>query len=275
MTFESYLQQYHTEQTINSYVRSVQHFLDYSIKKNQSNYADILAYANKKNITTRDLSALKKYFDYQIQAGKRTDHPCKGLYIKSKKRAIQHQELLTREELASLLHRKERYQELVIRNKLILGLLIYQGLTPGNIVNLKIKHLDLENGTIYISATKTINRRTLELKPPQIMLFYKYIFKEKNSQAKDSPMFMSKLNQPITVDTINRMLRPLNKTVALKNVNAQTIRQSVISNWINEDNMAIEDVQLLSGQKWLSSVDKYKKEDVNKKLELINRFFPR
>jgi hypothetical protein len=71
------------------------------------------------------------------------------------------------------------------------------------------------------------------------------------------------------------MLRPLNKLIPMKKVNAQTIRQSVISNWINVDNIGIEDVHMLSGQKWLSSIDKYKKEDSNQKLELINQFFPK
>jgi site-specific recombinase XerD len=123
------------------------------------------------------------------------------------------------------------------------------------------------------NTVEFIPRRTLELKPKQVLLFYKYISKEREDNHKE--LFLNKLSKPISVDTINRMLRPLNVLIPMKKVNAQTIRQSVISNWINVDNIGIEDVQLLSGQKWLSSIDKYKREDSNQKRELINQFFPR
>lgn len=60
-------------------------------------------------------------------------------------------------------------------------------------------------------------------------------------------MLLGKLGGPITVDTLNRMLRPLKKLFPSKNLNAKTIRQSVIVNWINEERIPIEEVQLLSG----------------------------
>ena len=138
MNLRHYLLQFHTPQTTDSYLRSIHHFLDYSIKKEHSSYADVLRYAHKKSITTRDLSAFKKYFDYHIYMGSIVGHPCKSLIIKSKKKAIQHQDLLSREELESLLNRPERYKELQTRNKLIIGLLIYQQFTSNVLIDLWI-----------------------------------------------------------------------------------------------------------------------------------------
>jgi hypothetical protein len=48
-----------------------------------------------------------------------------------------------------------------------------------------------------------------------------------------------------------------------KNLNPQTIRKSVITNWLNEQKIPLEDVQLLSGQKWMSSTERYVKGNKN------------
>jgi len=74
-------------------------------------------------------------------------------------------------------------------------------------------------------------------------------------------LFIGKLSTEITVDTLNKMLRPLKKLYKNRNLNANTIRKLVITNWINTQNISIEDVQLLAGHKWLSTTEKYKRQD--------------
>jgi len=48
------------------------------------------------------------------------------------------------------------------------------------------------------------------------------------------------------------MLHPMKALFPNKKLNPQTIRQSVIANWLNVDKIPLEDVQLLSGQKWMT-----------------------
>ncbi|MBD3638617.1 MAG: hypothetical protein HUJ25_14785 [Crocinitomicaceae bacterium] len=60
-------------------------------------------------------------------------------------------------------------------------------------------------------------------------------------------------------EALNRLLRPLKALYPSKNLTALAIRQSVISNWINGQHLSIEQVQTLSGQKWLSTTEKYKR----------------
>lgn len=276
MNFKQYLTQIHTPQTVNSYLRAVNHFLQHSKSKEHSIYADVLEYLAELNTqSNRTLSAIKKYFDYLVETEQRADHPCKHLTIKRKTIPIQFQNLFTTEELEQLLERESRYQALENRNKVIISLLIYQGLSPANIINLRLKDIDLDKGIIYIQATPKLTRRSLELKSKQTLLFYRYINEDRAKfNPKTAQLFIGKLGTEITVDTLNRMLRPLKNYYKNRNLNAQTIRQSVIANWINSQNISIEDVQLLAGHKWLSTTEKYKRQDNKKSVEMINKFFP-
>lgn len=64
-----------------------------------------------------------------------------------------------------LMNRKNRYWFLQTLNNVLISLLIYQGLTSEEILNLELMDVDLDNGTVYIKASKNLNRRTLELTP--------------------------------------------------------------------------------------------------------------
>jgi integrase/recombinase XerD len=108
----------------------------------------------------------EKYYDYLIVTGLRADHPCKNLTIKKNHNpAIQLQDLFSSEELQMLMNRKNRYWFLQTLNNVLISLLIYQGLTSEEILNLELMDVDLDNGTVYIKASKNLNRRTLELTP--------------------------------------------------------------------------------------------------------------
>ena len=83
MTIENYLNQYHTKQTADSYLRAINHFLFHSKHKEESGYADIVSYLFEYNYRSeRIIAGIKRYFDYLVETGKRNDHPCKGFSIK-------------------------------------------------------------------------------------------------------------------------------------------------------------------------------------------------
>lgn len=274
MSYREYLEQYHTEQTVKSYLRVKEHFLAFSVKGNMASYSNVIYYLSKHaRPDGRVLGGLKKYFDYIIEQGVREDHPCKQLTIKRERRDVQFQEFFTTDELQKLLERKNRYAVLEQRNKAIISLLIYQALTPANIENLRIKDVRLDEGEIYIRGTRTLSRRVLELKSSQAILFLKYIQMFRVQASPNDSLFIGKIGEPIQVDTINRMLRPLKSLFPYRNLNARTIRQSVISNWLNERKIPLDDAQLLSGQKWMSTTEKYVKPDMEKRKGKINEFW--
>ncbi|MFT5602477.1 MAG: integrase/recombinase XerD [Flavobacteriales bacterium] len=60
----------------------------------------------------------------------------------------------------------------------------------------------------------------------------------------------------------------------LRQLNASLVRQSVISNWLNQSVMKLGDVQLMAGHKYPSSTEKYLQPDSDEQRKLINPFHP-
>lgn len=88
---------------------------------------------------------------------------------------IQVQDIFSSEDLQMLLKRENRYQYIDTRNAVVLSLLVHQGLTSDEIINHKVKDIDLDRGTDYVKGTTNLNRRTLELVNRQMIVFSKYI----------------------------------------------------------------------------------------------------
>lgn len=283
ITLEAFLHKSHTTKTANAYLYTIEHFLKMNPKAELYNYqqlVDYMAELSKRypnaQTKTRILSAIKRYYDYLIHTDQRADHPCKSLIVKRERQNIQVQDLFTSEDLQRLMSRENRYKHLDIRNKVLLSLLIYQGLTSDEILRLEVKDIDTEYGSIYIKESAKLNRRTLRMERSQIILFNNYInqTREELLQCKTDKLILNKLGNPITTDGIKAVVEPLQPLFNQKKMNPKAIRMSVISNWLNEKKLPLEDVQQMAGHKWPSSTEKYIKADHIKQRELINQYFP-
>ena len=240
-------------------------------------YIEIVRNQHSINNVKRVIASIKKYYDYLVMVGQRSDHPCKRLTIKkANQQSVQVQDLFSSEELQLLLTRENRYQHLDTRNSVLLSLLIYQGLTSEELTRLEVKDVDMDNGTIYIKATTNQNRRTLELKTKQMLVFSKYINEVRPVIVKCSTdkLLLGKLGKPILVDSIHAIIEPLKALFPDKNLNPRSIRMSVICNWLNENKIPLERVQELAGHKWPSTTEKYIKANSEDEVALINRYFP-
>lgn len=284
-TIEQFLLQQYSSQTVKTYLFNINHFLKLNPKAKRYKYQNIVGYMeeiSKKQSNPKYrvviLSAIKKYYDYLVITGYRNDHPCKLLNIKVKhNEPIQVQDLFSSEELLLLLKRENRYQYIDTRNAVVLSLLIYQGLTSEEIISLKVKDIDLDNGTVYIKSSTNLNRRTLELVNRQMIVFSKYINEARPKLLRwdSDKLVLSKLGKPIAdVSSIKSIVEPLKELFPDKKLCPQTIRMSVICNWLNEKKYPLEHVQELAGHKWPSTTEKYIKANNQEQRELINKYFP-
>lgn len=282
--FEQFLLERYTPQTTKSYLFAVNHFLNLNPKAKRYKYHNIVSYMEtvsqrqaNPQYRVKILSAIKKYYDYLVMIGYRADHPCKRLNIKvNHNQSVQLQDLFSSEELQLFLNRENRYQFIDTRNTVILSLLIYQGLASEEITKLDVKDIDLDKGTIYIKASSNLNRRTLELKPKQMIPFKSYIdeIRPKMLMGKTDKLILNKLGKPISVDGIHSIFDQFKGLFPDRKPNPQAIRMSVICNWLNEKKLPLEQVQELAGHKWPGTTEKYFKVDANAERELINKFFP-
>jgi len=285
LSLEKYLNQMgHSPQTVKSYLYTIGIFLALCKDADNFKYRDIIRYIeeqtrhlNSNGSKNRVLASIKKYYDYLVEIGRRNDHPCRTLILKGKRRrGVLHHDLFTGAELELLMEREERYEELKIRNQVVISLLIYQGLSSGELQALKVRHIDLDAGTIYIKESRKQTRRHLELQPKQYRILDKYIhvIRPQLLRVETETLLIGKLGTPLTVDDINYLVSTFKIQFPERNLNPKTIRQSVIANWLNEKNLPLEQVQLYAGHRWISSTAEYRYVPVEEQRTLINKFHP-
>ena len=204
-TLKDYLEKKYSKSTLNSNLYNIRRFTDYyGNKAEKANYKDILQYIEhlRKNHdlhpkTLRHcLYAVKIYFNYLLEIGKRKDHPCSELFLKDKvNKQIQVDNLYSLETLENYFetYKIRKKKQLDNRNKILISLLIYQALTVTEIVELEIQDINLEKAEIHIKNGYRQQKRILPLQAKQILLFYNYL-------EKDRPKLL----------TINRQLSPSN-----------------------------------------------------------------
>jgi site-specific recombinase XerD len=285
ITFEHYLRQLgHTPKTVKSYMYAKSVFINDNPNPDGYNYKEILNYLNEKGKQNADkkvkgyiLNSIKKYYDYLVEIGKRNDHPCRNLHIRNTRRKeILHQDLFASDELELLLQREERYADLKQRNQVVMSLLVYQGLNSAEIANLNLRHIDFDAGRIFIRASSKISQRHLEMHNKQFRIFERYINegRKKLQREETEALLLGKLGNRIGVEDINYLTSTFKPLFPDRNLNPLTIRQSVIANWLNEKKIPLEQVQLMSGQKWISSTIKYRQTSMEEQREMMNKWFP-
>lgn len=282
-TLEQYIRQAHTDQTAKTYLYYISVFLMKHPNAKRYNYNDMLNFIveNKTNTNnagtiSMQLSAVKRYYDYLIVSGQRNDHPCKGITVNRKKQPIQLQDLFRPSELEALMNRENRYANLELRNKVIISLLIYQGLVCSELCRLSLKDIDLDVATIEIKGSKRNEARTLNLEAPQILLIQRYIETSRKNllKSKTDRLIITHRGVPETTDGLHSMIEPLKALYPDRNLTPTTIRQSVIANWLNVSKYRLEDVQLLAGHKWPSTTEQYRSKDIGALREQLKAWHP-
>jgi integrase/recombinase XerD len=266
-TITTYLQQKFTPYTAKRYERDILQFIEEMDAPQTATQLEITAYIGKQRERYNNpqtlqvvLCAIKQYYQFLVDTRSIQKHPCKYLKLKDKlTKDIQLQDFFSAEELALLLQRKERYQDLKYRNKVILSLLIFQGLTTGEITRIQLHQVDLDTAEIFIMPSPMLNGRTLKLKAEQVMWFYKYIHldRDKLLQKDTKNLIINKLGNPETGEQISYLVSTCKGLFTDRKLNPRTIRQSVITNLLNEGK-DLRLVQVFAGHKYPSATEKYK-----------------
>lgn len=288
MTLENYLQKEYSQTSVNSYANMIKRFLlALGSKAEKASYTDVLDYIGllrEQNLHPKSLRnnlfAVKIYYRYLVEIGKRKDHPCQYLYLKDQiNRQIRVEELYPKEILEELYNNwQSKNQEHQQRDKIIISLLIYQALTVLEISQLKISDIDIENGTIKIKENVKNKGRLLSLKPNQILLFHNYLKQEwkrynrKQKPSKRTDYFLTnEQGLQLWQGGINRMINQdrerQNKLIPLK------IRQSVIAHLIKENN-DIRIVQEFAGHRRTASTEAYKQTGLEELKSAIEKLHP-
>lgn len=282
-TLKNYLEEQHSPATAKAYHREILLYKERVPKAEKGTYKTVinyLDYLRKQHIKSasinRILASIKSYYYYLVANGKRNDHPCKHLYLRDNKtRDIQLQDLFSPEELELLMERKARYANLDLKYKLIISLLIYQGLTSAEIVKITLDDVNLELGEIHIKPSLKLNERTLKLRQNQVLIFYRYIneYRPKLLKHPTDILIIGKLGNHTTVCGIGYVLDTFKTLFPERKLTTITVRQSVIANKLKQG-MDLRLVQHFAGHKYPSTTERYKQSQIDELQQGVNQYHP-
>ena len=154
------------------------------------------------------------------------------------------------------------------RDKVLLSLVIYQGVSSSELPLIEVKDVSLIEGKIYIPAIRTTNGRTLELKPFQLLLMQDYLLKVRPEILKESKKSSERLlvstGQGTKLHNVVSILLRSIRPYYPKFKSFQQIRQSVITIWVKEH--GVRKAQYMAGHRYVSSTERYN-EDARESLK--------
>lgn len=246
------------------------------------------------------LNHIRKYYQYLISENIVATNPVAHIKIQGVQRKIYYN-ILTVEELQNLYKlypvsiaagegKRLPPQEYNVlsrqRNKVILSLLIHQGLRVEEVAALQLQDLQLRGGNITIHSQRRTAARVMKLESHQIFELMDYInttrkgFLQHQPTSLKSPsiggageaaLFLNK-NNGSNFYGITQMLLLHLRRINPKIKNLDQIRASVITQWLKQYDL--RKVQYLAGHKYVSSTEAYKANSIDELQEDIAKFHP-
>ena len=301
--FDTYRKQGgYSDKTINTQNNNINRFKSWcvaqSINPEEITYSQALQFIDSERqrgvanpSIINEINAIRVYFDYLQESGIIARNVIKCIKIRQNTKRVL-SEILTVQQLEDIYQNfvslpvweftSQRKCELHKRNTVILGLLVYQGLTSGEIAKLEAGHINLMEGKIYIPATKKSNARTLKLQANQILPMKNYIeelsviscqlleaqaLKSGTYNLKTTAYLFPTKKESSLICNIIQQAKKLNPEI----IDSRQIRASVIMNRLKSNN--IRQVQYMTGHKKIKSTEQYRNQDLtdlSKQLELFH-----
>jgi site-specific recombinase XerD len=256
----------------------------------QVSYQDLLGfmkYCSKRGISQKTiqhyLNTVKHFYNHLEEESKVTVNPTLGIEVKGIKRQVLYH-IIEPHELHKLYNQypSETHQDR--RNKVILGLLVYQGIRTEELARLTTEEVKLREGKIDLLGSRKNNGRLLQLESHQVMDMYDYVLqvrpeilqmnpKRKSQQKQETEqLFIGEGGNCYSLSNFMTQLmikvRKINPSVQ----NAKQIRASVITKWVKMHNL--RKAQYLAGHRYISTTESYLQNDMEGLKEEVNQFHP-
>jgi site-specific recombinase XerD len=288
----------YSSKSISSIIVAVNYFIAWYEQENINDIAevthnDVMAYVQYQNIrgvskktVANYVMHTQKYFDWLITENEMADNPCSNIKIKGIKRKVLY-DILKPEELEKLYddYKTETIKAIPPqhlqtlarkRNKIIIGLIVYQGVRSEEIMQLQISDVKLREGKINIPAARRSNERTLKLESQQLYDMLDYINDTRKQILQHSKMTTQDLFVSISgsihfknaLKLLVQQLQRINGKVK----SLEQLRASVIVYWLQQYNL--RKVQIMAGHRYVSSTESYKANNMQELKEDIKNYHP-
>lgn len=263
-------------------------FIDESLSSN-------LILQKKRSHINRILTSITYYFDYLSERNPSVLNPAKNIRIRNNNKRLVH-DLLDYNELMTLHKRYIPETPRYVRNQVIFGFLICQGMTVQELHNLKLNDLNLREGSILIrgdnprALRKGTTSRKLPLEAVQVIDLLEYLKnirpkiligkylktsgrkpKRGNRKRRTDQVLLSMNGSPYLKNSLHHLFIDLKRS-SLQIRSARQLRQSLIAHWLTQFNL--RKVQYMAGHRYVSSTEWYKGSNLDELKREINLFHP-
>lgn len=248
----------------------------------QISYNDLLLFmkhCQHKGISQRTIKhymiMVRHFYDHLIREQIITINPATDINVKGARRKVLYH-TLEPHELHQLYNQYNDESLKGRRNKVMLGLLVYQGIRTEELAKLEVNDINLREGKITVPGGIRSNSREMILEAHQVMDMYDYILQIRpqiiaQSGQQTDKLLISPAGGTEVSNFMTRMmvrLRKINPQV----LNAKQIRTSVITKWLKMHNL--RQVQYLAGHRYISSTEGYLQNDMEGLKEEVQQFHP-
>ena len=283
-TFTRYLAARHRQSTLAAHEQNLGYFRAWLAAQGlqeakNASYADLLAYVRHERARGLDVStlnlrlaSLRKYYAFLVEEGLLEVNPAAGLHIRGKVRRVI-REPLAPAELESLYQAYSRRAKgdgarpVDVRNTVLLGLMVYQGLHSGELGCLEVGHIRLDEGRVYIPGGARSNPRELALSITQILVLDQYLHQVRPRFGPPG----ERVFQGNVRGHLQAMIPELQR-IHPGIRNALHIRSSVILGWLKVHNK--RQVQYMAGHKHIDSTERYSLQEMDSLTDQLAKHHP-
>ncbi len=221
----------------------------------------------KNNMVRRIILSVRHYYK-SLDIG---INPASGIYIRGQHKSILN-DIVPYKELELLYKNYDALDDRSKRNKVILGILIYQALKTAELHQLEPVHIKLKEGRIHVPGTTHTENRILNIEAVQLLDMQEYLLVIRprmlaNLKAYRSGrkveiinsiiyerLFFSEKGSDNIKNSLYHLFRAIKKTHS-KITSGKIIRSTVIAEWLKTKDVRI--VQYMAGHRWVSSTERY------------------
>jgi len=285
--FQKYLHQFgYRINTIRGTLSGTKNFLEWcktnKVNANEASYTDLFNYLeniqkitpNKRTISAK-IQAVRVYYNYLIKQSIRETNPLTDLRIKNTVRLLPHN-IIKHEKLQEIYHSCKGEGVTGKRNRIMVGLMIWQAISTGELTAIEVNDIKIHEGKIYIPQVGRTNSRTLKLEAHQIIELQNYIQKTRPLLLAMSKKQSDKLIVSVGIghqlnNTCAALLKEVRRThPEIKNT--KQIRASVISHWLKH--CPIRQVQYMIGHRYVSSTERYSTKKIESLQDQLEKLMP-
>ena len=255
----------------------------------EARYADVLRYVaelRSRGLHPRtlrlELAGVSAYHAWLCETGARADHPCRTMRLADAyDRRVRTDELYAADEIArwARTYRAAKACD-QRRGEVVVGLLANQALTAGDVARLRLGDVDLEAGTVFVSAGGKTAERTLNLRASQVMTLWRYLDEDRGRYVamargrglRDGWLLFDTRGDQLVGGQLHRLVN-VGRAEADR-LKPQRIRQSVIAHLVAAGH-DLRVVQAFAGHRSSTATAEYRRSDAEELAEAVACLHPR